>query len=102
MSDSKAPKTKKSNSGLFSCCWVISIRPPSVLNGLILTPSMLKPLLKMRLKKPFYLGLCPKPRFGGTVKAGALTTPPELEKPTQTCNLKQQKCYRCSEPKVLP
>jgi hypothetical protein len=38
---------------------------------------------------------------GETPKTVALLTRP-LETPTQTCNLKQQKCYLCPEPKVLP
>ena len=37
---------------------------------------MEKAILKVRLKKPIDLGLCPKPRFGGTVEAGALATRP--------------------------
>jgi hypothetical protein len=34
--------------------------------------------------------------------SAAFAISPALEKPTQTCNLKTQKCYLCSEPKVLP
>jgi hypothetical protein len=33
---------------------------------------MRKPILKMRLNKPLYLGLCPKPRFGGNSKSWRL------------------------------
>src|SRR5215475_6508932 len=70
---------------------------------------MLKPILKMRLKKPSCLGLCPKPRLGGTVKAGAFATSPALEKPTQTVTSNHNsvtyvlslKCYPCSEPTSL-
>src|SRR6201993_979288 len=101
-SGSKAPKIKKLNSGLLNYYWAISTQPSSVLSALISTPPMLKPILKMPLKKPIYLGLCPKPRFGGNSKGTAFATPTALEKPTQTCNLKQLKCYLCSEPEVLP
>jgi len=36
---------------------------------------MEKAILKVRLKQPIYLGLCPNPGSGGTVEAGALATP---------------------------
>src|SRR5258708_9240583 len=62
MSGSKAPKTKPLNSGLLNCCWAISIRPPSVLSVSTSTQLMPKPILKMRLKKPMYFGLCPNDR----------------------------------------
>ena len=34
--------------------------------------------LKVRLKKPVNLGLCPKPRFGGNSKSWRLCTAPAL------------------------
>src|ERR1700756_3890890 len=101
-SGSKAPKIKKLNSGLLNYYWAISTQPPSVLSALISTPSLLKPILKMPLKSRFTWGSAPNPGSGGTVKATAFATPTALEKPTQTCNLKQLKCYLCSEPEVLP
>jgi hypothetical protein len=43
-----------------------------VLSESISTLSMPKSILKMWLNQPFYLGLCPKPRFGGNSKGWRL------------------------------
>jgi len=44
----------------------------AVLSGLTALQIMEKAILKVRLKQPIYLGLCPKPRFGGNSRSWRL------------------------------